>query len=285
MALNTRDFEYIRDLVRVRSAIVLDNDKDYLVELRLSSIVQQEGFASLQDFITHLRAQPVELMLQRVVDVMTTNETYFFRDVFPFEALKNDLIPELLKQNASSRRLRIWCGAASSGQEPFSLAMLLRENFPQLATWNTEMVATDISHEMIARCKEGRFSQLEVNRGLPAMLLVKYFRKDGDQWILKDDIRQMVQFRLMNLIQPWSLQGPMDLIMIRNVLIYFDLETKRAILAKVKKLMGPHSVLILGSSESVLSIDRDFEQINMGRFLCYRLKQELAQPVAVAARI
>lgn len=281
MALNPKDFEYIRDLVRDRSAIVLDDDKDYLVELRLSTVVQQEGFTSLQDFITHLRAQPVELMLQKVVDVMTTNETYFFRDVFPFDALKKDLVPALMEHNAASRRLRIWCGAASSGQEPFSLAMLLKENFPALATWQTEIVATDISHEMINRCKEGRYTQLEVNRGLPAMLLVKYFRKEGDFWVLKDDIRRMVSFRLMNLIQPWSLMGPLDVIMIRNVLIYFDLETKRAILARVKKLMAPHSVLILGSSESVLNIDRDFEQVNMGRFLCYRLRQ--AQPTLARA--
>lgn len=273
MALNPRDFEYIRDLVRERSAIVLDDDKDYLVELRLSTVVQQEGFTSLQDFITHLRAQPVELMLQKVVDVMTTNETYFFRDVFPFDALKKDLVPALMEHNAASRRLRIWCGAASSGQEPFSLAMLLKENFPALATWQTEIIATDISHEMIDRCKEGRYTQLEVNRGLPALLLVKYFRKDGDHWVLKDDIRRMVTFRLMNLIQPWTLMGPLDVIMIRNVLIYFDLETKRAILGRVKKLMAPHSVLILGSSESVLNIDKDFEQLTLGRFLCYRLRQ------------
>ena len=283
MALNPSDFEYIRDLVRQRSAIVLDNDKDYLVELRLSTVVQQEGFVSLQDFITHLRAQPVEVLLQRVVDVMTTNETYFFRDVFPFDALKKDLIPAIMEHNAASRRLRIWCGAASSGQEPFSLAMLLKENFPALAGWQTEIVATDISHGMIDRCKEGKYSQLEVNRGLPAMLLVKYFRKDGDHWVLKDDIRRMVTFRLMNLIQPWSLTGPLDVIMIRNVLIYFDQETKRAILAKVKKLMAPHSVLILGSSESVLNIDREFEQMNMGRFMCYRLRQAQAQPSVLRA--
>ncbi len=281
MALNRMDFEYIRDLVRERSAIVLDDDKEYLVELRLATIVQQEGFGSLSDFIAHLRAQPVELMQQRVVDLMTTNETYFFRDVFPFEALKTAILPELIEKRAATRRLRIWCAAASSGQEPFSVALLLKEHFPQLAGWQIDFVATDISHEMIERCKEGRFSQLEVNRGLPAMMLVKHFNKVGDHWVLKDDLRRMVDFRLMNLIGNWSLHGSWDIVMMRNVLIYFDLETKRRILGRVKSLLGPEGVLVLGSSESVLNVDRGFGQESMGRFMYYRVREAVPAPAGL----
>lgn len=272
MALATADFKYIRDLVRARSAIVLDDNKGYLVETRLMPLVRQEKFASIGELVEGLRKQSFNGLHQMVVEAMTTNETSFFRDQHPFDALKRELVPELMKKQASARKLNIWCCACSSGQEPYSVAMLLREHFPRLAGWDLTLLATDLSTEILARAREGRYGKLEVNRGLPVRLLVKYFKNEGLTWQIKEDIRRMVDYRMMNLIEAWPLLPTMDIIFMRNVLIYFDIETKKEILAKVRRVLKPDGYLFLGTAETTLNLDEAFKRVVNGKAICYRLQ-------------
>ena len=266
------DFNYIRELVRRHSAIVLEADKDYLIETRLTPLARQAGFASLEALIAALRANSATSTLRnQVVEAITTHETSFFRDFHPFEALKTTVLPELLAKRSSSN-VTIWCAACSSGQEPFSIAMLVREHFPILRN-RVRIIATDLSGAILARAKEGLYSQIEVNRGLPAMLLTKYFQRQGLQWRIRPEIRQMVEFRQNNLAESWPPIPPLDIVFMRNVLIYFDLGTKKAILARIRGVLKSSGYLFLGSSETTLNLDAAFEPISMGKSVCYKLRQ------------
>src|SRR5208337_1947658 len=209
--LSAAEFNYVRRLVLEQSAIVLEEDKGYLVESRLSPLARREGFASLNQLVQRLQAEPFHGLHRRAVEAMTTNETSFFRDFHPFEALRKFVLPDLIARRAAERELSIWCAASSSGQEPYSLAMLIRESVPQLVSWKVCILATDLSTDVLARAREGRYSQLEVNRGLPASLLVKYFQKRGRDWYLRDDIRQMVDYEIVNLAGSWPALPPMDI--------------------------------------------------------------------------
>ncbi|MHB1327962.1 MAG: CheR family methyltransferase, partial [Gemmatimonadales bacterium] len=222
MAIQTQTFEFVRNLVHKRAAIVLEPGKEYLVESRLAPLARSEGFKSIDELVQRLAATAVTPLHTKVVEAMTTNETTFFRDLHPFEALRTVVLPRLIEARASTRRLTIWSAACSSGQEPVTLAMLIKEHFPQLATWRVSLLATDLSSAMVERTKAGRFSQLEINRGLPAPLLLKYFTKVGTDWLVREDIRAMIDCQVMNLATPWPAFPPMDLILMRNVLIYFD---------------------------------------------------------------
>ena len=273
MALSTVDCDRIRTLVRQRSGIVLEEEKAYLVETRLSALARREGFASLETLLAKFQAQPSNGLQQKVVEAMTTNETSFFRDVQPFEALRQVVLPELLQRRAQERQLFIWCGAASSGQEPYSLAMLLREHFPTLATWNVRMLATDLSLDVLQRARRGLYSQVEVNRGLPARLLVKFFVKQGLEWQLNDDVRGMVEYRPLNLIESWPAMPSPDIAVLRNVLIYFDVETKKVILGKIRRLLRPDGYLFLGGAETTMNLDDAFERVPFDRSGCYRLRR------------
>lgn len=271
--ISPSDFNYIRDLVRRYSAIALESDKAYLVETRLDPLARQAGFASLQELIASLRTQPLAHPLHRqVVEAITTHETSFFRDLHPFDALRTTVLPELLAKRRSPN-LTIWCAACSSGQEPFSVAMLVREYFPILAYHRMRIIATDLSEAILARAREGLYSQIEVNRGLPAVLLTKYFDKQGLHWRLKSEIRRMVEFQQSNLAESWPLIPPLDVVLMRNVLIYFDVDTKKAILARIRNVLKPDGYLFLGSSETTLNLDPAFESISMGKSLCYQLRQ------------
>lgn len=272
MALNTADFDYIRDLVLKRSAIVLDAGKEYLVESRLIPLARQEGFASLAELIAQLRAQSFNGLHWKVVEAMTTNETSFFRDLYPFEALKKTVLPDLLAKRATERKLNLWCAASSSGQEPYTVLMLLREHFPTLAAWTVRFFAGDISKEMLERTRAGRYSQLEVNRGLPAPLLVKYFQKQGIEWQVKEDLRRALELFQVNLAAGWPALPPMDIIMMRNVLIYFDVATKKAILGKIRRVLRPDGYLFLGAAETTLNLDDAFERAELAKSGCYRLR-------------
>ncbi len=272
MPLDRADFQYVQQLVRERSGIVLDEGKEYLIETRLTPVARAHGKGSIAELIAAVRAQRRGPLEQAVVEAMTTNETSFFRDIHPFEALRREIFPALIKARAATRKLDIWCAAASSGQEPYSISMMIRENFPQLATWNVRILATDISREILTRAKAGVYSQLEVNRGLPAPLLVKYFQKDGLSWVLKDDIRKMVDYREMNLTEAFPPMQPFDLIMIRNVLIYFDLDTKREILRKLGRLLKPDAHLFLGGAETTVNIDDSYGRVTYGKTVCYQMK-------------
>ena len=274
MTLAAPDFDFIRDLVHRRSAIVLEDGKEYLAETRLEPLVRNEGLSSVADLVDHLRCPSSGPLQEQVVDALTTNETSWFRDVHPFEALRTDVIPELLARNERTRTLRVWCGASSSGQEPYSLALLLREHFPQLSSWTVEITATDISPTMVERARAGRYSGIEVNRGLSARHLVQWFTQDGVTWVLDPSVRSMVCFSTLNLAAPWPAMAPVDLVLLRNVLIYFDVPTKRTILAKVHDLLRPGGLLLLGGSETTLNLDDRLARIVRGRTTWYR--KELA---------
>ena len=272
MDINKDDFDYIRDLVRRSSAIALEEGKEYLVEARLMPVANEEGIGSIEDLVAKLRVHPQNELHNKVVEAMTTNETSWFRDIQPFETLKNFVLPELLKKREAERSLNIWCAACSSGQEPYSIAMLFREHFPELARWRVRFVASDISSEMLARAREGCYSQIEVNRGLPAPLLVKYFQKNGLKWQIKGDIIKMVEFQQINLATSWPVLPTMDVIFMRNVLIYFDTKTKKAILGKVRQVLKPDGYLFLGGAETTINIDSSFEKVRMENVTCYVLR-------------
>lgn len=271
-SLSQPDFEYVKNLILKHSAIVLEAGKEYLVESRLIPLARQEGFTSLEEMIAQVRSKPSNGLQWKMVEAMTTNETSFFRDVHPFEALKKTVLPDLITKRASQRKLNIWCAASSSGQEPYTVAMVLREHFPVLANWTTRFVASDISMEMLNRSREGRYSQLEVNRGLPAVLLVKYFQKQGTEWRIKEDLRRMIEFQQVNLAETWPSWPSMDIILMRNVMIYFDVATKKAILGKIRRLLEPDGYLFLGGAETTMNLDDAFERVEFDKSGCYRLR-------------
>ncbi|MFO1010992.1 MAG: protein-glutamate O-methyltransferase CheR [Planctomycetota bacterium] len=271
MSINTTDFAFLQTLVRERSAIVLDPGKEYLAESRLAPIARGAGLPGIGELVAKLRTDPRGTLTDKVIEAMTTNETSFFRDVHPFEALRLNILPDLIKARANERTLNLWCAASSSGQEPYTIAMLIRENFPALIEWRIRFIATDISQEMLRRSRDGIYSQLEVNRGLPAKYLVKYFEKRGSDWQIKADLRSMIEFKELNLIKPWPAMPPLDVVFIRNVLIYFDLPTKRAILGNIRKVLRPDGYLFLGGAETTLSLDESFKRAQVGPTWCYRL--------------
>jgi len=272
MTIDDSSFNFVRQLLRQRAAIVLDDTKHYLVHSRLSQLARREGLASAQDVIDRLRASPAGPLQRKVIEAMTTTETLFFRDGKPYEALRNAIIPELIKLRKTERKLQIWSCACSSGQEPYSVGMLLREHFAELASWELRLIATDISTEMLARSRAGRYSKLEVNRGLPHAYLMKYFERIGQEWQIRDDLRKMVEFRELNLAGPWGVVQTADLILLRNVLIYFDVDTKRQVLGKVRKLLRPGGFLMLGTAETTVNLDDGFELVRSDGTAYYRLR-------------
>jgi chemotaxis protein methyltransferase CheR len=275
MTISAGDFWFIRDLVRQRAAIVVEDGKEYLVESRLSTLARDEGFGSLDELIGQLRDGPPNGLHRKAVEAMATNETTFFRDMYSFEALRDTILPELISRKAPRRQLSIWCAGCSSGQEPYTIAMLIREHFPALAGWEVRLLATDLSVEVLGQARRGSYSQLEVNRGLPASYLVKYFTKQDLRWQLSPEIRRMVEFRELNLLDSWSGLPNMDLIFVRNVLIYFDVSTKKSILARIRGLLEPEGHLFLGGAETTLHLDDAYERVLLGRAATYRLRRPL----------
>ena len=223
MALQQSDFDFVQKLVQQKAAIVLDNGKQYFVESRLTPLAQNTGHDSIEKLIQALKQNPHNSrMVEQVVEAITIHETSFFRDIHPFKCMKEVVMPALLEKRASQHSLNLWCAACSSGQEPYTVTMLMRENFPQLQSWNVRFIATDISNQILNRAREGRFSQLEVNRGLPAPLLLKHFEKQGLEWQIKPQLRSSIEFRKLNLIDNWPPMPKMDVVFLRNVLIYYS---------------------------------------------------------------
>ncbi|MEY2785308.1 MAG: hypothetical protein RL277_1518 [Planctomycetota bacterium] len=270
MSIAQEDFDYLRTLVRQRSAIVLETGKEYLVESRLAPLAREVGVEGIPGLVMLLRTDPRGQISNKVVDAMTTNETSFFRDLNPFEALRLKVLPDLIAARGKERVLNLWCGAASSGQEPYTIAMTLREHFPQLNEWRIRFLATDISKEMLRRSRAGIYSQLEVNRGLPAKYLVKYFEQKGAEWQVRKDLRDMIEFSELNLAQPLPPMPKLDIVFLRNVLIYFDLATKRDILARVRGALHPEGYLFLGGSETTLNVDDQFRREACEKTFVYR---------------
>ncbi len=269
MTLTPTAFNYVCDLVRRESAIVLGPGKEYLVEARLLPLARGAGARDVQDYVTTLQRQPNADQSRRVVDALTTNETSWFRDSEPFNALKSVLLPELMKVRTADRCIRIWSAACSSGQEPYGLAITAHEQLRPVG-WRAEILATDISDEMLERSRTGRYSQLEMNRGMPASQLVRYFQRQGTQWQVSPEIQAMVTFRKGNLAMPFGPIGPFDIVFLRNVLIYFDTATKKAILQRVRSVLRPGGYLVLGSAETTLGIDESWERLAIGRTSVHR---------------
>lgn len=254
------DFEFLAKMLKERSGLVLTPDKSYLLESRLMPVARKRGYKGLEDLVGQLRRRD-EALAADVTDAMTTNESFFFRDQKPFDQFRDVVLPNLLKTRAAKRSFRIWCAAASSGQEPYSLAMILKENAAKLAGWKIEIVGTDLSREILQKARAGLYSQFEVQRGLPIQLLVKYFQKRDDQWEIDPAIRSMVQFKEWNLLQDLRTLGTFDVVFCRNVLIYFDQPTKGMVLENMSKQMTDDAVLYLGGAETVLGISDKFKPI------------------------
>jgi two-component system chemotaxis response regulator CheB len=269
--LQGTDVDFLRDFIYRRSAIVIEPGKEYLLESRLATIAREEGVGSVQELVARLRSGASSEVQARVIEAMTTNETTFFRDVHPFEAFATQVAPALARARSAERKLTIWCAASSTGQEPYSIAMVLKKRVPDLASFQIRILATDLSTAVLDRAREGRYRQLEVNRGLPAPYLVEYFRRDGNDWVLKDEIRRMVEFRQLNLVEPWPPLPTADVVFIRNVLIYFDVETKRGILQKIKKVLASDAYLFLGGAETTMNLDDSFQRVQVDRAVYYRL--------------
>jgi chemotaxis protein methyltransferase CheR len=251
------DYEYLRKLLKERSGLDLSADKQYLVESRLVPLARKADLPGISELVQKMKGS-AEALVAEVVEAMTTNETFFFRDKIPFDHLKDALLPALMQARAARRSLRFWCAASSTGQEPYSIAMILKE-MPALSGWRTEIVATDLSQAVLEKSKAGIFSQFEVQRGLPIQMLVKYFKQSGDLWQLNPDIRAMVQHKQLNLLQDFSHLGTFDVIFCRNVLIYFDQDTKAAIFERMSRIIEPDGVLALGAAESVVGITDAFK--------------------------
>ena len=271
--LPPEDFEFLRKLIYKGSAMVVEPAKAYLVESRLSGVAKKEGLQGLDELVARLRANPNNGLHGKVIDAMTINETSFFRDRHPFDAMQKSIIPEVMQANQTTKSLSIWSAAGSSGQEAYSILMMLSENFPELmSSWSLRFTVTDISPEMIEKAKDGKYSQIAVNRGLPARLLVKYFDKAGLEWRVKDRLRKRLEFKQINLAGNWPMLPKMDIIMLRNVLIYFDTDTKKQILAKMRGLLRPPGCLFLGGSETTLTLDAQYDPVKCEGTTYYRPK-------------
>jgi chemotaxis protein methyltransferase CheR len=279
--MNRNDFDQICKLLKQESGLVLSPDKAYLLESRLLPVARKWKLATFDDLAKALRANADVGLVRDVVEAMTTNESFFFRDTRPFEQFKEIVIPAMLKGRADQKRIRVWSAACSSGQEPYSLAMILADLGAQIAGWQVEIVATDLSAEMLTRAREGIYSQFEVQRGLPINLLVKYFKQVGDRWQISDKLRAMVNFREFNLLTDPAALGRFDVVFCRNVLIYFDQDTKAKVLDGISRQMPADGFLFLGGAETVLGLTDKF-QLLPGQRSVYGLVPKRAPMAATA---
>jgi chemotaxis protein methyltransferase CheR len=253
------DYDFIRKVLKERSGYLLAADKQYLIDSRLTPLARQAGCASLDELVQKMKAPDAGKLLEQVTETMTINESFFFRDKIPFDRFKDTMLPSMMEARAATRRLRIWCSAASTGQEPYSLAMILKSMKEKIAGWNIEIVATDISRDVLDRARAGIYSQFEVQRGLPIQMLMQFFQQVGEQWRVTEEIRKMVQFRQINLIEKFSMLGTFDLVFCRNVLIYFDHKTKSEVLERVAQQLTPEGYLVLGAAETVVGLSESFK--------------------------
>ncbi len=269
MSITAESFAFVADLVRRRSGIVLENGKEYLVEGRLLPLARAAAAADVDTYVRGLRVAARPEHLESIVDALTTNETSWFRDAQPFRALVDHIVPELASRPSPvpDPTLRIWSAACSSGQEPYSIAMALADVLP---AGRVRILATDLSAEMLDRAKRARYNQLEVNRGLPAPMLVRHFTRVGTEWEVSPALRAQVGFVRHNLLESVPLGGPFDVVFLRNVLIYFDLATKQAVLRRVQRALRPGGYLLLGAAETTMGIDDTWERVPVGRGAVYR---------------
>ena len=259
--MKTEDFDFLAGMLKERSGLMLTPDKVYLLESRLTPLARKRGLDTLDALVQKLRMRGDQSLVRDVTEAMTTNESFFFRDNTPFDLFKNHVMPAMEKARTGQKRLRIWCAAASTGQEPYSLAILLREQWHKWKDWRVEIVGTDICTQVLEKAKAGSYSQFEVQRGLPIQLLIKYFTQEGDIWRLNNDIRNMVTYRPFNLLDNFAGLGSFDVIYCRNVLIYFDQPTKSAVLDRMARVLAKDGTLFLGAAETVLGITDAFRPV------------------------
>lgn len=259
--MTPEDFNLLSSLLKLRSGLALTEDKIYLLESRLTPIARRRGLSSLEELIEEIRIRKPEPLILEVTEAMTTNESFFFRDDKPFTTFREKLLPKLIEARSAKKSLRIWCAAASSGQEPYSLCMILKEFEKQLAGWRIEVLGTDISPGILERAKQGLYSQFEVQRGLPVQLLVKYFKQEGEQWRIDQSIRDMVTYRELNLLEDFKRLGQFDAIYCRNVLIYFDRATKANVLDRMEQMLPNDGIVVLGAAETVVGITDKFQSV------------------------
>ena len=278
------DYDFLCKLLKGRSGLMLSADKQYLVESRLLPIARKAGLANLSELAHKLKGANAEALTVEVVEAMTTNESFFFRDKIPFDAFRDVMMPALIAARATQRRIRIWCAAASSGQEPYSLAMILKEMAPRIAGCRVEIVATDISTEILEKAKSGLYSQFEVQRGLPITMLVKHFTQIGEMWQISPEIRAMVQFRPLNLLHDFSSLGACDVVFCRNVLIYFDQPTKIDVFNRLARIVPADGYLTLGAAETVIGLTDLFKTVPDRRGLYQPNAASAAKPAIPAAK-
>jgi chemotaxis protein methyltransferase CheR len=255
------EYDFLRKCFKERSGLVLSADKQYLVESRLLPIARKAGLGGLGELVGILKRGDADVLMRTAVEAMTTNETFFFRDKTPFDNFRSTVLPALLATRRTSRTIRIWCAASSTGQEPFSLAMSLKEIEGAIAGWRIDLIATDLSHDVLEKARNGIYSQFEVQRGLPIQLLIKYFTQIGDMWQIAPDIRAMVKYQQLNLLSDFSRLGTFDLIFCRNVLIYFDQETKIGTLNRLSRAVAGDGYLVLGAAETVVGLTDSFRTV------------------------
>ncbi|MEO3429403.1 protein-glutamate O-methyltransferase CheR [Pelagibius sp. CAU 1746] len=268
--MNVNDFEFIAQLLYQRSGLVITQEKAYLLESRLNPVARKWSLDGFDPLIAALRSNKDERLLVDVTEAMTTNESFFFRDNRPFDQFREIVLPHLLEARAARKQIRIWSAACSSGQEPYTLAMILKEQAAKLSGWKIEIVATDLSTEILNKAKEGLYSQFEVQRGLPIQLLMKYFTQEGEKWRISEEIRKMISYRPFNLLESPAALGTFDVVFCRNVLIYFDQTTKGQVLSRIAQIMPADGYLYLGGAETVLGISESFEVVPGQRGI-YRL--------------
>ncbi len=265
--MNPADFDYLYTLLKARSGFVISKEKIYLLESRLLPVARSNGFQTLDELIRAMKLPTGGNLQATVVEAMTTNETFFFRDKSPFDHLNEVILPHMLVERAKTRRLRIWCAAASTGQEPFSIAICLKEIADKISNWHVDIIGTDISNDVLEKAKAGLYSQFEVQRGLPIQQLVKYFKQTGELWQISSDLRAMVEFRPFNLLDDFASLGKFDIIFCRNVLIYFDREGKSDVLDRLSKQLAPDGYLLLGAAETVIGLSNEFKPVPQKRGL------------------
>ena len=253
------DYDFVRKRLKERSGLVLSADKQYLVESRLLPVARKAGLANLGELVDALKCGRDDALLTAVVEAMATNETLFFRDKIPFEHFRTIIMPALIAARRGARSIRIWCAAASTGQEPYSLAMCLKEMAGQIAGWRIDILATDLSNGVLEKARQGLYSQFEVQRGLPIQLLIKHFTQIGELWQIAPEIRAMVKYRQLNLLSDFSHLGTFDLIFCRNVLIYFNQETKIDVLDRLARVTASDGYLVLGAAETVVGLTDSFK--------------------------
>lgn len=273
MTLSEEDFQFVRRVVHEEAGLCLDADKDYLVKCRLRPMATNQAGGNIGNLLQQVRSSPDPQLRRAIAEAMTIQETYFFRDPWFFDSLRQEVLPALIRARFRERTLRIWCAACATGQEVYSLSLVLEEHFPEIADWTVEILATDLSRSALVQASSGNYTQMEVNRGLPAQLLLKHFTRQGLRWQVRPAIRQRIRFQQLNLVGAWPPLPPFDLVLLRNVLIYFDTPARCNVLNRVRQQMRDDGYLFMGGTESPLGLVSGFQAGADGRACHYQLQQ------------